>query len=44
MVMVIHETVGMADPFITILDVSMSLEECLPIGIVLEYSFLFIAA
>jgi len=42
--MVIHETVGMADPVIAFVDVSKGLEECLPIGIVLEYSFLFIAA
>ena len=44
MVMVIHEAVGRADPVIAFVDMGKGLEECLPIGIVLEDRFLFIAA
>lgn len=43
-IMVVHETVDVAKPIITLIDMGEGLEECLPIRVVFEYRFLFVTA
>jgi hypothetical protein len=41
--MIVHQAVGMADPFIAGIDLMENVEECLPVLVVLKDGFPFIA-